>query len=285
MSRFTLAIASGKGGTGKTTLSVSLALALRQRGETVRLIDHDVEEPNSHLFLNQNPQVVQTVTKPIPQVDEERCTGCGLCREACAFNAIAILGGKPLVFAELCHGCGGCTLACPEKAITEFPKELGVVEQDENGDVPFMQGRMNVGEAMAVPIIRALRKHRLDEGWTILDAPPGTSCPVVESVAGVDAVWLVTEPTPFGLNDLRLAVELTREMGIPAFAIVNRSDMGDRKVFDYLNEERIPLILEIPYDTEIARAYAEGRPMITARENLVDDLVEAARRTAREVRR
>ena len=213
MNRTTIAIASGKGGTGKTTLSVALALALSRQGEKVRLIDADAEEPNDHLFLDVEPQDPEEITIPVPTVHEDLCKGHGRCREVCRFNAIAIMDSKPLIFPELCHGCGACSLACPEKAIEEKPKVVGWVESAPTSGFEFLQGRLKIGEPMVVPVIAELRAREAKEGWTIIDAPPGTSCPVIESSRGVDHLFLVTEPTPFGLNDLELAVGMARALG------------------------------------------------------------------------
>ena len=197
-----LAIASGKGGTGKTTLAVNLAAVIGDGGDGVRLLDCDVEEPNCHIFLR--PQVSRSHAACIlvPEIDREKCTACGKCAEVCQFKAIAALKSKPLVFEELCHGCGGCRRVCPAGAIREKPREIGVVEFGQAGEVEWIQGRLNVGEAMAPPLIREVKKHIRPSGLTIIDCPPGTSCPVIAAMRGADFVLLVTEPTPFGLHDL-----------------------------------------------------------------------------------
>ena len=231
-----IAVASGKGGTGKTTVAASLASALADTGQPVSFLDCDVEAPNAHLFLGPVFDQRRDVDILIPQVDENLCTGCGRCAEVCEFHAIVVLGGKTLVFPELCHGCGSCTLECPEKAISEIPQTLGILERGPaNSQINFARGLLNVGEPMAVPIISQLKKWQIPspEEIVILDSSPGTSCPVVESICGADFVILVTEPTPFGLHDLKLAVYLTKELGIPAGVIVNRDGVGDKKVDDY----------------------------------------------------
>jgi len=203
-----LAVASGKGGTGKTTIATSLALSLRQGGQAVSFLDCDVEAPNGHLFLQPEIHKTRDVNRLIPLVDTDKCTGCGRCAEVCLYHAIVVLGGKTLVFPELCHGCGSCTLECPEKAITETPEKLGILEAGHTLEgIGFARGLLDVGEPMAVPVIRELKKWQPPQTSTISiwDSPPGTSCPVVESIRGADFLLLVTEPTPFGLHDLRLA--------------------------------------------------------------------------------
>lgn len=261
---FTIAIASGKGGTGKTTLAVSMALSLARRGESVALLDADVEAPNAHLFLKAAPEAAIEVTRPVPQVDEALCTGCGRCREVCAFHAIVMIGGKPLVFPELCHGCGACKMDCPTHAIGEVPSLVGWLESAETDGLAFMQGRLKVGEAKAPPLIRALKKQAPERGWTILDAPPGTSCPVISAVRDADFVLLVTEPTPFGLNDLKLAVGLVRALALPFGVVVNRAGYGDRAVYEWCEEQAIPILLEIPFSKKIASAYAHGGTLLDA---------------------
>jgi MinD superfamily P-loop ATPase len=255
--RTILAVASGKGGTGKTTVAVSLALFLADAGWPVQYLDCDVEEPNGHIFLQPQLDSTGEVGIPVPVVDEARCTGCGKCAEVCRYHAMAVLK-KPLVFAELCHGCGGCTLVCPEKAIRERDRTIGVVETGRAGNVAFVQGRLNVGEPMAPPLIRAVRARTAAAGTAILDAPPGTACPVVSAVRGADFVLLVTEPTPFGLHDLRLAVEMARRLGLRHGVAVNRADTGDARVRDYCTAEAIPLLIEIPDDRRVAEAYSRG---------------------------
>jgi MinD superfamily P-loop ATPase len=260
-----ISIASGKGGTGKTLVATSLAYSLKDR-QPVRLLDCDVEEPNDHIFLKPVISRRKAVGIPVPKVDEAKCTHCGLCAETCVYNALAVLPDRVMIFPELCHGCGACSYLCPEKAISEEGREMGVVEQGQADGIDFVQGRLNVGEAMATPVIRQVKEHAKDDGLVIIDVPPGTSCPVVESIKGSHFCLLVTEPTPFGLNDLVLAVETVRELNIPLAVVLNRAGVGDNKVEAYCRKEAIPILLTIPLDTGIARLYsrgitlAEGRP-------------------------
>lgn len=254
-----IAVASGKGGTGKTTVSVNLARVL---GSEVQLLDCDVEEPNAHLFLNGSTTREELVGIPIPQVDESLCDGCGECGKFCEYHAIVTFGTAPIVFPEMCHGCGGCMMVCPQKAISEIDKRIGVVETLQAGNITLIQGRLDVGTAMAPPLIRAV-KARLKSGLpAILDAPPGTSCPVIATLRETDFVMLVTEPTPFGLHDLMLAVEMVRELGIPFGVVVNRVGVGDDRVHAFCSEEQIPVILEIPDDRRIAEAYSRGELIV-----------------------
>lgn len=256
-----LGIASGKGGTGKTTVAVNLARIL---ASPVQLLDCDVEEPNSHLFLQCQIHNRETVAVPFPQVDESLCDACGECGRFCEYHAIVCLKTTPLLFPELCHGCGGCALVCPKKAIRESERRIGVVETLDAGQITLIQGRLDVGVAMAPPLIRAV-KARMKNGVTaILDAPPGTSCPVIATLHGVDGAVLVTEPTPFGLHDLRLAVDMVREIEVPFGVVVNRVGIGDGRVHSFCERENIPLLLEIPDDRRIAEAYSRGELIVDA---------------------
>ncbi len=260
-----IAVASGKGGTGKTTIATSLTTCLANVGKSVAYLDCDVEAPNAHLFLRPVFDQNQDVNILIPTVDDTLCAGCGRCAEVCEFHAIVVLAGKPLVFPELCHGCGSCALECPENAISKIPKNLGVLEKGLTpANIDFTRGLLNVGEPMAVPIIRQLKKWHVakDQEIIILDSPPGTSCPVVESISGSDYVLLVTEPTPFGLHDLKLAVQLTRELAIPSGVIVNRDGIGDAKVDDFCQEAGIPILMRIPLEREIGEGIAQGKLLI-----------------------
>ncbi len=260
-----IAIASGKGGTGKTTIAAGLATSLMDNGSRVSFLDCDVEAPNAHLFLKPVFDQRRDVDMLIPKVDETLCTGCGRCAEVCEFHAIVVLGGKSLVFPELCHGCGSCTLECPDKAISEISQNLGILESGPtNKGINFARGLLNVGEPMAVPIIRQLKKWHLPGSGeiVIIDSPPGTSCPVVESIHGADFVILVTEPTPFGLHDLKLAVHLTEELGIPTGVIVNRDGLGDMKVDDFCLEAGLPILMRIPLERKIGEGIATGQHLI-----------------------
>jgi MinD superfamily P-loop ATPase len=252
-----ISVASGKGGTGKTLVATSLALSLKDK-DRVQLLDCDVEEPNAHIFLKPVISRSEPVCIQIPKVDEQRCSYCGKCAEVCAYNAIAVLPDRVLVFSELCHGCGACSYLCPEKAITEEPRETGVVQSGCADGVEFVHGRLTIGEAMPSPVIRRVKEQAKLNGVVIIDVPPGTSCPVVESIKDSNFCLLVTEPTPFGLSDLVLAVETVRELNIPLAVVLNRAGVGDNKVEEYCRQENIPILLTIPLDMEIARLYSKG---------------------------
>ena len=253
-----ISVASGKGGTGKTTVSTNLALSLNG----VQFLDCDVEEPDAHIFLKPKIESRKTVSIPVPQVDEAKCNFCGKCAQVCAYNAIAVvkpvrsskneigsdkekssptetkphneLKGKVLIFPELCHGCGGCRLLCPEKAINEVSKDIGVIEFGESRSIQFIHGKLNIGEALSPPLIRAVKDYINPTRTVIIDVPPGTSCPVIEAVKGSDYCILVTEPTPFGLNDLILAIEVLKKLDIPFGVVINRADIGDEKVDTFI---------------------------------------------------
>jgi len=252
-----IAIASGKGGTGKTTVAVNLALSLKN----VQLIDCDVEEPNSNLFLNLKLKRMEDVSIQIPIIDEEKCIHCGKCSELCQYNALAVLPDKVMVFKELCHGCGLCRMACPEGAITEGDRTIGIIEKGE-GEIEFLRGVLNIGEAMSTPLIKRLKDKMNREKTVILDVPPGTACPVIEAISGVDYCLLVTEPTPFGLYDLKLAVELCKGLNVKFGVIINRDGIGNQDTENFCNEQKIPVLLRIPYDRKIAELYSEGIPFI-----------------------
>jgi MinD superfamily P-loop ATPase len=264
MTGLRIAVASGKGGTGKTTLATNLAIVLGEAGRRVFYADCDVEEPNGHIFLRPEITTSRDVTIPVPEVDLALCTFCGRCGEVCEYSAIAVLPHKVLTFPKLCHGCGGCSLACPEHAIREVPRTTGVVELGTAGPIGFAQGRLNVGEAMAPPVVRGVLDDLPKDDIVVIDAPPGTSCPVIESIKTADVVLLVTEPTPFGLNDLELAVQMVRALGLPFGVAVNRADVGDRTVFAYCEREQIPVLMRLPNDRSVANAYARGELAVRA---------------------
>jgi len=259
-----IAIASGKGGTGKTTIATNLALTLANTGETVRLLDCDVEEPNCHIFLKPEIESSAPVTVPNPDVIKEKCTGCGICADVCEFSAIAVVKGTVLIFPELCHGCGACEMFCPEDAIVETTREVGIVEKGKSNGIEFIQGLLNIGELMSPAVIHGVKEMAGEAEILILDSPPGTSCPVIEAVKDAEFVLLVTEPTPFGLNDLELAVGMVRELRLPFAVAINRSDVGNEDVRDYCNREEIEILLEIPDDRAIAEAYSRGEMVIDA---------------------
>ena len=252
-----IAVASGKGGTGKTTVAVNMALSL----SNIQLIDCDVEAPNSNLFLNLKLERIGDVSIKIPVVDEEKCTHCGECSRLCQYNALAVLPDNVMVFKELCHGCGLCRIACPEGAITEGDRVIGVIEKGVDG-IEFFHGVLNIGEAMSTPLIKKLKDNINKEKTVILDVPPGTACPVIEAISNTDYCLLVTEPTPFGLYDLKIAVELCRSMGVEFGVIINQDGIGNRDTEDFCNREEIPILLRIPYDRRIAELYSEGIPFV-----------------------
>jgi len=257
-----IAIASGKGGTGKTTIATNLACSIAQAGEVVQYLDCDVEEPNGHIFLKPDIEETQTVTIGVPEVDTQKCNGCGKCGQLCQYSAIISLKEIVMTFEQLCHSCGGCMLVCPTGAIKEKPKEIGFADIGTANGVKFGQGRLKIGDIHTPPLIKKVKANALQEGIVIIDAPPGTSCPVIEAVKDADFVLLVTEPTPFGLNDLKLAVGMVRELKLPFAVIVNRSDVGDEQVYQYCDQEDIEIVLKIPDDRRIAEAYSVGKMIV-----------------------
>jgi len=281
----TVAMASGKGGTGKTTVSVNLAYAAAKAGYIVTYKDCDVEEPNGHLFLKPRIRRRYPVNVPVPEIDTEKCIACGACGEICQYSAILCINKNVLTFEKMCHGCGGCQLVCPAAAITEKGREIGFVEEGEAGEISFVNGKLNIGEAMSPPLIRAVRSASQNSSLNIVDVPPGTSCPVITAIKGVDFVILVTEPTPFGLNDLGLALDMIKELGIPHAVVVNRSDPDNNLARDFCREREVKLLAEIPDDRRIAEAYSRGELAFSAApgyrgvfEDLLISIVKEARR-------
>jgi MinD superfamily P-loop ATPase len=256
-----IAIGSGKGGTGKTTVAVALALAA---AEPVQYLDCDVEEPNGHIFMRPDLKERIAVHVPVPRVDSALCTGCGACSQICQFNAIIALAGTAMVFPELCHGCGGCSLVCPAGAISEVDYEIGSVETGHAGAVSFIQGCLTVGRAMSPPVIRSVKQHAKQDLLTIIDCPPGTSCPFIASIKGADVAILVTEPTPFGLHDLTLAVDTVRQLNIPFGVIINRVETRDNNVTAYCEAQGIEIFMQIPQQRRVAVAYSRGKSLLAA---------------------
>lgn len=254
-----VAVASGKGGTGKTTVAVNLALSL----ENVHLFDCDVEEPNVHTLLHPQQIESEPVTVPTPVVNQEKCTLCGECGKFCQFNAIFVGKTKVMVYDEICHSCGGCALVCPEKAIREVEREIGALNSGISGEVKLTYGSLNIGEPMAVPLIKAVKAKAKGKGIEILDAPPGTSCTVIETMQECDYVILVTEPTPFGLHDLSMTVNVIDKLGVPYGIIINRAGIGTYETESYLEGKNIPILMEIPFDRRIAELYSKGIPFVT----------------------
>ena len=262
-----ITVASGKGGTGKTMVATSLARSLAGAGSSLPplFLDCDVEAPNAHLFLKPRFTEEQAVGLLIPAVDEAKCTHCGKCAEVCQYHAIIVVGQKTLVFPQLCHGCGSCATMCPEGAISEVLDCMGTIERGQGVDgITFARGVLDIGEPMAVPVIRQLKKWvKAGPGQIeIRDAPPGTSCPVVETVRGSDYLLLVTEPTPFGLHDLRLAAQVAAELGIPAGLIINRVNGSYPALDKFCTEHQLPVLLRIPFERTIAQGVAQGKMLV-----------------------
>jgi MinD superfamily P-loop ATPase len=273
-----IAVASGKGGTGKTTIAVALAMSA---DEPVWYLDCDVEEPNGHIFIKPDIKNSNEVFQLIPVLDESKCTLCGKCAEFCQFNAIVAFGTKPLFFSELCHSCGGCMLICPANAIYEVNKPIGIVEVGKGKNINFVHAKLNVGEPMSPPLIRAVKKYAEKKDFVIIDSPPGTSCPVITAINGSDFLVLVTEPTPFGLNDLKLAVETVRELKIPFGVIINKSDSGDNRVIEYCDMEDIIILAEVPESMKIAEAYSRGEVML----DVIPEYVEIFRHIIKKIKK
>lgn len=258
-----IAVASGKGGTGKTTVAVALAMA---SSEFVIYADCDVEEPNGSIFLRPEVYVTEKVLVEVPVIDEEKCISCGKCARFCQFNALVSLGTPPLVFPELCHSCGGCAIVCPTDAISWKGNPIGEITlgKADGGRISVVQGKLDVGGVLAPPVIRQVKSHIPSDVFAVIDCPPGTSCPVIESIGETDYVLLVTEPTPFGLHDLKLAVDTVRELGLLFSVVINRFDQGDSGVEDYCSQEKINIMARIPHRRSMAEAYSRGGNLFDA---------------------
>ncbi|SFG81957.1 MinD superfamily P-loop ATPase, contains an inserted ferredoxin domain [Desulfotomaculum arcticum] len=275
-----ISVASGKGGTGKTTVAVGMALALQSIDNQVTFLDCDVEEPNGHIFIKPDMQKNEDVYIQVPEINREKCDYCGKCAELCAFNALLVASESVVVFHELCHGCGGCNYFCPQGAVNLIPKKIGTIEVGSAAEgLNFAHGMLEIGVPLSPPLVDAVKKKQ-DGGVTIIDAPPGTSCPAVHTVRGTDFCLLVTEPTPFGLNDLALAVEMARALGVPCGVLVNRAREGWDIIDKYCQHNGISILMKIPLSREIAGAYSRGIPLTF----LDKEWEDAFRRLFRDIR-
>jgi MinD superfamily P-loop ATPase len=278
-----IAFASGKGGTGKTTLATNMAASIAANAKHVTYADCDVEEPNGHIFVS--PDVTEKIDVEVgsPLIDKEKCNLCGVCADVCKFNAIAILGPEPLVFPSLCHSCGACIELCPEKAIAEIPRAIGKIKKGVFRQLNFLSGELNVGEAMAPPVTKALKKHITDDEVIIIDVPPGTSCPVIEAINHSDFVVLVTEPTPFGLNDLELAYEMLMKLNLPFGVVINRSNIGDDQVEKFCHDKKIEILAQLPFSKDIAIAYSNGKLIADSNSNFDDEMQKLFQRITKRI--
>ncbi|NOZ20150.1 MAG: P-loop NTPase [Planctomycetes bacterium] len=270
-----ITVASGKGGTGKTTVATNLAVALHAEGKDVQYVDCDVEAPNGHIFMK--PEITERVAVKLesPRVDAEKCTGCGQCGEVCQFSAIVCINKKVLTFLELCHACGACGLICPEKAITEALRDIGVVEIGDSNGVDFIHGKLNIGEPIAPKIISEIKKRIDPRKIVVMDSPPGSSCPAIEAMKDSDSVLLVAEPTPFGLNDLEITYEVVKELDTPCFLAINKADIGDDRVRKFAESKELPIVLEVPHDRRIAECYSGGGLIVDALPDYRERFLEA----------
>jgi MinD superfamily P-loop ATPase len=254
-----IAFASGKGGTGKTTIAVNLAWFLAHSGQPVQYLDCDVEEPNGHIFLNPKIERRERAGVMVPVIDQGRCVSCGKCGEVCEFSAIVNFPSSTLLIPPMCHGCGLCALVCPNNAISEGVREIGLIETGTTSNgIPFVQGILDVGEPMANPLIEQVKARGAHLGLQIVDAPPGTSCPVVKTIFDADLVVLVTEPTPFGLHDLKIVASVASSLGVPTGVVVNREQGIFEPLEQFLEEHSLPVLARFPEDREIATTYSEG---------------------------
>jgi MinD superfamily P-loop ATPase len=281
---FVIAVASGKGGTGKTTIATNLAYAVSALDRKVQYLDCDVEEPNGHIFLKPHITCMQEITVDVPQIDPKKCTACGKCGEICQYGAIVCIkegphfaeksqNGNPghvLIFEQLCHSCGGCFRICPTNAIKAKPLKIGDIEFGKADEIEFVSGKLQIGNVRTPTLIKEVKKQIKQDSLVIIDVPPGTSCPVVEAVKGVDFVLLVTEPTPFGLNDLKLAVELMHEMNLPFAVVINRYGIGNEEVEKYCEAENIDVIIKLPDDRLIAEAYSSGQMIVDVLQEYIE---------------
>jgi len=273
-----LAVASGKGGTGKTTVAVNLALAI---GGDLQFLDCDVEGANAHIFLKPRIETIRPVGVPVPLIDAGRCIACGKCAETCRFNALVRIKKRIKVLPNLCHGCSGCQLVCPNGAVTMVSRRVGSISQGMAGGISFASGELDVGEALSVPIIRELKALDGGHAHTIIDCPPGTSCPVVESIHGSDYCLMVTEPTPFGLHDLKLMAKVLGKMEVPSGIVINRAREPYEPLEAFCRESGIPVLLRIPFDRRIAELYSHGETLvdhIPEFKKMMLDLLEEVRR-------
>lgn len=264
-----ITVLSGKGGTGKTTVAVNMALSL----PNVQLLDADVEEPNLQYFLHPKFDNKELIYRKIPEINQKKCTSCRECIDFCEYNALAMMIDQVLVFPEICHSCGGCEKVCPENVIKEIDRELGVLKHAKiNNKLDFWQGVLNIGEESSVPVIEALKEKAVNDKFVIIDAQPGTTCPTIEAVVDSDYGILVTEPTPFGLSDLKIASQLMDKINIPYGVIINRSEQGsDQIIEDYCSTNNIDILMKIPFKRRYARLYSEGIPFVEKNSKLKEE--------------
>jgi MinD superfamily P-loop ATPase len=269
-----IAVTSGKGGTGKTLVSTSIAKSIKN----VQFLDCDVEEPNSCYLLNPEIKEVIPVMTFIPEINSEKCNFCKICQEKCRYNAIAVLKDKVMVFQELCHHCGACVYLCPQKAMVEKEMQLGIIEKGEADGIEFLAGKLDIGQPVAPPLIKELKKYIDRDKNVILDSSPGVACPVINTLYQSDFVIMVTEPTPFGFYDLKLTVEICENLNLKKGVIINRAGQGDEIIEDYCRENNIPVLLKIPFKREIAVGYSNSIPLCDVLPEYKDKLAEVHER-------